>query len=118
MTTLWDTTGTAVVKALAAERRAHGSVSSGLALTLVVVVQENLVQQAERAATRAAAEHPCRMLIVVRRRPDAPEARLDAEVLIGGRLGRARPRCCGCTAGWRCTPSRSCCRCSPPTPRW
>ena len=87
MTTLWDTTGTAVVKALAAERRAHGSVSSGLALTLVVVVQENLVQQAERAATRAAAEHPCRMLIVVRRRPDAPEARLDAEVLIGGRLG-------------------------------
>jgi len=24
---------------------------------------------------------------VVRRRPDAPEARLDAEVLIGGRLG-------------------------------
>ena len=87
MTTLWDTTGTAVVKALAAERRAHGSVSSGLALTLVVVVTENLVEQAERAATRAAAEHPCRMLIVVRRRPDAPEARLDAEVLIGGRLG-------------------------------
>jgi len=87
MTTLWDTTGTKVVKALAAERRAHGSVSSGLALTLVVVVQENLVEQAERAATRAAAEHPCRMLIVVRRRPDAPEARLDAEVLIGGRLG-------------------------------
>jgi glucose-6-phosphate dehydrogenase assembly protein OpcA len=87
MTTLWDTTGTKGVKALAAERRAHGSVSSGLALTLVVVVQENLVEQAERAATRAAAEHPCRMLIVVRRRPGAPEARLDAEVLIGGRLG-------------------------------
>ena len=34
MTTLWDTTGTAVVKALAAERRQAGSVSSGLALTL------------------------------------------------------------------------------------
>ena len=87
MTTLWDTSGTAVVKALAAERRQAGAVSSGLALTLVVVVQENLVQQAELAATRAAAEHPCRMLIVVRRRPDAPEPRLDAEVLIGGRLG-------------------------------
>lgn len=87
MTTLWDTTGTAVVKALAAERRAHGSVSSGLALTLVVVVEESRVEQAERAATRAAAEHPCRLLVVVRRRPGAPEARLDAEVLIGGRLG-------------------------------
>ena len=87
MTTLWDTTGTDVVKALAAERRQAGSVSSGLALTLVVVVDEKRVSQAEQAATRAAAQHPCRVLVVVRRRPDAPEPRLDAEVLIGGRLG-------------------------------
>src|SRR6476661_1248752 len=87
MTTLWDTTGTAVVKALAAERRQAGSVSSGLALTLVVVVDEAHVADAEAAATHAAAQHPCRLLVVVRRRPDAPEPRLDAEVLIGGRLG-------------------------------
>jgi len=87
VTTLWDTTGTAVVKALAAERRQAGSVSSGLALTLVVVVDEKNVADAEAAATRAAAQHPCRLLVVVRRRPDAPEPRLDAEVLIGGRLG-------------------------------
>jgi glucose-6-phosphate dehydrogenase assembly protein OpcA len=87
MTTLWDTTGTAVVKALAAERRRAGSVSSGLALTLVVVVDEKNVADAEAAATHAAAQHPCRLLVVVRRRPDAPEPRLDAEVLIGGRLG-------------------------------
>ncbi len=87
MTTLWDTTGTAVVKALAAERRLAGAVSSGLALTLVVVADEKRVAQAEAAATRAAAQHPCRLLVVVRRRPDAPEPRLDAEVLIGGRLG-------------------------------
>src|SRR5919112_1914062 len=87
MTTLWDTTGTAVVKALAAERRQAGSVSSGLALTLVVVVDEKHVAEAEQAATHAAAQHPCRLLVVVRRRPDAPESRLDAEVLIGGRLG-------------------------------
>jgi glucose-6-phosphate dehydrogenase assembly protein OpcA len=87
MTTLWDTTGSAVVKALAAERRRAGSVSSGLALTLVVVVDEKNVADAEAAATHAAAQHPCRLLVVVRRRPDAPEPRLDAEVLIGGRLG-------------------------------
>ena len=87
MTTLWDTTGTDVVKALGAERRAHGAVASGLALSLVVVVDETHVADAELAATRAAAEHPCRLIIVVRRRPDAPESRLDAEVLIGGRLG-------------------------------
>lgn len=87
MTTLWDTSGTAVVKALAAERRSHGAVASGLALTLVCVVEESKVGEAEAAATRAAAEHPCRIIIVVRRRPGAPESRLDAEVLIGGRLG-------------------------------
>lgn len=87
MTTLWDTSGTDVVKALDTERRLHGAVSSGLALTLVVVVDEKRVAEAEQAATRAAAQHPCRLLVVVRRRPDAPEPRLDAEVLIGGRLG-------------------------------
>ncbi len=87
MTTLWDTTGTAVVKAMSNERRESGAVSSGLALTLVVVVDEKRVTEAEVAATRAAAQHPCRLLVVVRRRPDAPEPRLDAEVSVGGRLG-------------------------------
>ena len=87
MTALWDTTGTAVIRALAAERRHAGSVSSGLALTLVAVVDEKLVAAAEQAATHAAAQHPCRLLVVVRRRPDAPEPRLDAEVSVGGRLG-------------------------------
>jgi glucose-6-phosphate dehydrogenase assembly protein OpcA len=87
MTTLWDTTGTAVVKALAAERRTGGAVMSGLALTLVVVVDEKDVAAAEAAATTAASRHPCRLLIVIRRQVDAPVPRLDAEVLIGGRLG-------------------------------
>jgi glucose-6-phosphate dehydrogenase assembly protein OpcA len=31
--------------------------------------------------------HPCRLLIVVRRQIEAPVPRLDAEVLVGGRLG-------------------------------
>ncbi|MBL7499944.1 glucose-6-phosphate dehydrogenase assembly protein OpcA [Frankia sp. CNm7] len=87
MTTLWDTTGSAVVKALAAERRAAGALAFGLALTLVVVVDEKNVAAAESAATGAAAAHPCRLLIVVRRQIDAPHPRLDAEVSIGGRLG-------------------------------
>jgi glucose-6-phosphate dehydrogenase assembly protein OpcA len=87
MTTLWDTTGTAVVKALAAERRGGGAVTSGNALTLVVVVDEKDVSEAEQAATIAASRHPMRMLMVIRRQIDAPVPRLDAEVLIGGRLG-------------------------------
>ena len=87
MTTLWDTTGTAVVKALAAERRAGGAVASGNALTLVVVADEPTIGDAEQAAAKAAAMNPCRLLIVVRREIDAPKPRLDAEILVGGRLG-------------------------------
>jgi glucose-6-phosphate dehydrogenase assembly protein OpcA len=87
MTTLWDTTGTAVVKALAAERRSGGAVMSGLALTLVVIVDERDVHEAEAAATTAASRHPCRLLVVIRRQVEAPVPRLDAEVLVGGRLG-------------------------------
>jgi glucose-6-phosphate dehydrogenase assembly protein OpcA len=84
--TLWDTNGAEIVKALAAERRAAGALASGLALTLVVVTDEQHVAEAETAATTAAASHPCRVLVVVRRRLQA-EDRLDAEVQIGGRLG-------------------------------
>lgn len=87
MTTLWDTTGTAVVRALAAERRTGGAVTSGNALTLVVVADEPDVAAAEEAATIAASKHPLRLLMVIRRQIDAPVPRLDAEVLMGGRLG-------------------------------
>ncbi len=87
MTTLWDTTGSAVVKELAVQRRTGGAVLSGVALTLVVVADESRVAEAEEAATHAAAAHPCRLLVVVRRQIDAPAPRLDAEVVLGGRLG-------------------------------
>lgn len=85
---LWDTTGNEVVKALAAERRSAGGVASGLALTLVAVVEEKKVREAEAAATIAASAHPCRLLIVVRSDLDG-RSRLDAEIVVGGRLGPA-----------------------------
>ncbi|MBA3234142.1 MAG: glucose-6-phosphate dehydrogenase assembly protein OpcA [Propionibacteriales bacterium] len=84
--TLWDTNGAEIVKALASERRAAGALASGLALTLVVVTDEHNVAEAETAATAAAAAHPCRVLVVVRRRLDTDD-RLDAEVQVGGLLG-------------------------------
>lgn len=87
MTTLWDTTGTAVVRALVTERRTGGAVTSGNALTLIIVVDERDVAEAEEAATIAASKHPMRLLMVIRRQIDAPVPRLDAEVLISGRLG-------------------------------
>jgi glucose-6-phosphate dehydrogenase assembly protein OpcA len=85
-TILWDTNGTEIVKTLSAERRAAGALASGLALTLVVVTEEEHAEEAQAAATTAASAHPCRLLVVVRRRVDADD-RLDAEVQVGGRLG-------------------------------
>jgi len=84
--TLWDTSGAEIVQTLSKERRAAGALTSGLALTLVVVVDEKHVTEAQAAATEAAAAHPCRLLIVVRRRLDTDD-RLDAEVQVGGTLG-------------------------------
>jgi glucose-6-phosphate dehydrogenase assembly protein OpcA len=87
VTTLWETTGTDVVKELGMARRAAGSMISGLALTLVVVADEKRVAEAEVAAVRAASAHPCRVLIVVRRQIESAQPRLDAEISVGGRLG-------------------------------
>lgn len=84
---LWDTTGNEVVKALSAERRNAGGVTSGLALTLVVVADERRVRDAEAAATIAASAHPCRLVVVVRADGGSDRSRLDAEIVVGGRLG-------------------------------
>ena len=88
MTALWDTTGAEVLRKLSAERR-HGGVASGLAFTLVVVVDERRVPWVEEAVTVAGTAHPGRLLVVTRRtRPTSqyPD-RLDAEIAVGGRLG-------------------------------
>ena len=50
MTTLWDTTGTAVVKALAAERRTGGGVTSGLVrLSVGLEDPEDLCEDLDQA---------------------------------------------------------------------
>ncbi|WP_027347013.1 glucose-6-phosphate dehydrogenase assembly protein OpcA [Hamadaea tsunoensis] len=92
MLALWDTTGAEVVRKLAAERHSAGGVASGLALTLVVVVEEARVRAVEDAATIAAASHPCRLIVVSRigeNNTDPAKDRLDAEIIVGGRLGPA-----------------------------
>src|SRR5207237_6344436 len=43
--------------------------------------------EAEAAATIAAAAHPCRIVVVVRSDVDRDRNRLDAEIVVGGRLG-------------------------------
>jgi glucose-6-phosphate dehydrogenase assembly protein OpcA len=94
MIALWDTTGNDVVRALSTERRNAGGVVSGVAVTLVVSVDVPHVREAEAAAAAAAAAHPCRLVIVVRSPLPASssrsdESRLDAEIIVGGRLGPA-----------------------------
>jgi glucose-6-phosphate dehydrogenase assembly protein OpcA len=56
-------------------------------LTLIAVVDERQVRDAEAAATIAAAQHPCRLLIIVRADVTQQRSRLDAEIVVGGRLG-------------------------------
>ena len=87
MTTLWDTTGSAVVKELAAQRRTGGA----------VVVRRRADPRRRRrrepgvrgrgGGDRRRRAAPLPGPVVVRRQIDAPMPRLDAEVLIGGRLG-------------------------------
>jgi glucose-6-phosphate dehydrogenase assembly protein OpcA len=87
-TKLERTTSNAIMAALQAERRKAGAVTFGLVLTFVVVVDPDGEISADRAvaaATAASLAHPCRV-IVVAPHPDG-EARLDAEVSVGGDLG-------------------------------
>ncbi|MHB1509539.1 MAG: glucose-6-phosphate dehydrogenase assembly protein OpcA [Acidimicrobiales bacterium] len=85
-TTLWDTNGGDIMRALSAERRAGGAVASGLAVTFITVVDDKNIGDAERAAMIASQAHPCRLLMVIRRQVETAD-RLDAEVQVGGRLG-------------------------------
>lgn len=87
MATLWETNVSEVVKALSVERRLAGAVAFGVVLSLVLVVEERRAEEAMAAAAEGASAHPCRLLVVIRRQPDASNARLDAEVRVGGRLG-------------------------------
>jgi glucose-6-phosphate dehydrogenase assembly protein OpcA len=75
------------VQTLANERRTAGAFTTGLVLTLVTIVDERMARVAMEAAAAGAAAHPCRLLVVIRRQPNSTEARLDAEVTVGGHLG-------------------------------
>ncbi|MBW5481112.1 glucose-6-phosphate dehydrogenase assembly protein OpcA [Streptomyces bambusae] len=90
-TELTDTTSSQVVRALLAARRAIGSHTTGLTLTLLVVTDEENAYDAVRAATEASREHPCRIVAVIRRTARGPHTlrrtRLDAELRVGADAG-------------------------------
>ncbi len=72
----------AIQEALRQARQHLGGPASGMVLTLVVVTDESAQYDVVRAANEAGREHPCRVLVVITRRPDGP-SRLDAEIRVG-----------------------------------
>jgi glucose-6-phosphate dehydrogenase assembly protein OpcA len=79
---LVETSTGAIQNALQQARRYLGGPASGMVLTLVIVTDEAVQYDAVRAANEAAREHPCRVLVVITRRPVAG-SRLDAEIRVG-----------------------------------
>lgn len=90
-TELTDTTSSKIDRALLAARRAVGSPTMGLVLTLVVVTDEENAYDSVRAASEASREHPCRIIAVIRRTARGPhrqrQSRLDAELRVGSDAG-------------------------------
>ena len=82
MIDLTDTTTHAVRDALTRARDQMGGPTTGVVLNLIIMTDESAQYDAVRAATQAGREHPCRVLGVIARDPDA-ESRLDAEIRTG-----------------------------------
>jgi glucose-6-phosphate dehydrogenase assembly protein OpcA len=79
---LTETTTSAINDALRQARLRLGGVASGMVLTLVIVTDEGEQYDAVRAASAAGRQHPCRILVVIIRRPQE-RSRLDAEIRVG-----------------------------------
>jgi glucose-6-phosphate dehydrogenase assembly protein OpcA len=79
---LTETTTSAISGALRHARLRLGGVASGMVLTLVIVTNEGEQYDAVRAASAAGRQHPCRILVVIIRRPEQ-RSRLDAEIRVG-----------------------------------
>ena len=83
---LTDTTSGKIAATLVAARHKSGTPTTGAVLTLVVSTEERHHYDAMKAASRAAREHPARIIIVIGR-PDTTRTRLDAEVRTGDENG-------------------------------
>lgn len=79
---LTDTSTGGIHEALAQARRMLGGPALGMVLTLIVDTDESAQYDAMLAAGQAGREHPCRVLGVIARHPDAG-SRLDAEIRVG-----------------------------------
>jgi glucose-6-phosphate dehydrogenase assembly protein OpcA len=80
------TTTGAINKKLVDLRESGGMVSTSRVLTMVIVTDESVSEDAIRAANEASFEHPCRVIVIARGgRRGAP--RLDGQIRVGGDAG-------------------------------
>lgn len=86
ITTLTDTTASAVEKQMMQMRENFGATTIGRVLTLIIVATGEDVDGPVEAAVRASHEHPARV-IVVDTEPDAADSGLDAEIRVGRDAG-------------------------------
>ncbi|PPL20528.1 glucose-6-phosphate dehydrogenase assembly protein OpcA [Microterricola pindariensis] len=85
-----NTTISQVSKALVKMREENGVVALGRVLTLIIAASTGSEEEAIEAANDASREHPMRVLVVCTNPADdgqAAEARLDAEIRVGGDAG-------------------------------
>lgn len=82
-----NTTISQVSKALVKMREENGVVALGRVLTLIISASTGTEEVAIEAANDASREHPMRVLVVCANPDSALEARLDAEIRVGGDAG-------------------------------
>ena len=86
MITLTNTQANKVAAAINDERHRMGSPAVGMVLTLLVITDEQSQSDALAAASEAAREHPMRVIGLIERH-GREDARLDAQIHVGGDEG-------------------------------
>lgn len=81
-----NTTVSKISKSLVQIREQGGAVALGRVLTLVIQTDFENAETAISAANEASREHPSRIIVVIDS-PAAPDAKLDAEIRVGGDAG-------------------------------
>lgn len=86
-----NTTTAKISKALVRIREEGGAVALGRVLTLIIASNLGREEEAIEAANDASREHPMRVIVVSTREEmsssETPEARVDAEIRVGGDAG-------------------------------
>jgi len=80
-----DTTVSKVARQLVSVREEGGAVALGRVLTLIIATRHGLEEEAIDAANDASREHPMRVIVLMT--TDAADAKLDAQIRVGGDAG-------------------------------